>query len=177
MEDIKLELFWNDIPIGKDNAIDYAELMNIWGKGERAVRQILHKLSCFDNGDNYILVRSASNKGFYRTDDTATIKAYKNECLNKGKSTFAPVKKINRVLNANTVQVEFENNLRVARDMCGMKQLEVCDQMNKFDSNFDKSLLSKMENGVCLPTPYQLSKLAEIYNWAASDLVKADLYL
>lgn len=177
MNKCKLELFWNEIPIGKDNAITYPELIKSWGKCERDVRKILHELSLLDNGDDYILVRSASGKGFYRTDDASTIRAYKTECLNKGKSVFAPVKKINRVLNNNGQQREIENNLRVQRETVGMKQSQVCAEMKKIDKSFDVSLLSKMENGVCLPTPFQLKALAEIYRCEPSDIVKADLYL
>lgn len=176
INELKLELFWSDIPIGKQNAVTYPELMKMWGKSERSVRAILHDLSLMDNGDDYILVRSASGKGFYRTDDGSTIRAYKKECLNKGKSIFAPVKKINRVLKENTTQREIENNLRLEREAHGLKQSEVCKQMKKYDSQFDKSLLSKMENGVCLPTPFQLSKLAEIYGCKPSEIVNIDLF-
>lgn len=169
-------MYWNEIPVGKQNAVTYPELMTMWGKSERQVRSILHELSLFDNGDNYILVRSASGKGFYRTEDEATIQAYKRECLNKGKSIFAPVKKINRVLSENTKQYTFENNLRVEREKHGLKQSFVCAEMKRFDCNFDTPLLSKMENGVCMPTPFQLSKLAEIYGCSPVELVNTDLF-
>lgn len=92
-EEKKLERYWCMIPIGKENALEYPELMSLWGKNERQVRAILHELSCMDNGDNYVLVRSGSMKGFYRTDDTSTLSAYRSECLSKGKSIFAPVKR------------------------------------------------------------------------------------
>lgn len=118
--------FWDDIPIGKEYAVTYFELCQKWNCSERAVRNILHDLSLYDNGDNYILIRSGRSKGFYKTDDESEIKAYKRESK-------------------------------------GLKQSQVCDIMKRFDHAFDKSLLSKMENGVCLPTFYQLSKLAEIY--------------
>ena len=89
---------------------------------------------------------------------------------------FAPVKKINRVLSANIEQYTLENNLRVIRENLGLKQTAVCKEMKKHDSAFDNSLLSKMENGVCLPTFYQLSKLAEIYGVQPFELVNTDLY-
>ena len=171
-----LNLYWNDIPVGKENAIMYPTLRVMWGKDERTVRSILHDLSGYDNGDNYILIRSSKCKGFYKTDDEAEIKAYKRECLNKGKSIFAPVKKINRVLNADTEQYSLTNNLRVIRESKGLKQGQVCFVMKRHDRAFDKSLLSKMENGVCLPTYYQLAKLAEIYDVEPSELLKVDLY-
>ena len=172
----KLEFYWNDIPIGKENAVEYAQLIAMWGIGERQVRNILHDLSMYDNGDDYVLIRSASGKGFYRTDNEAIIKAYRHECLNKGKSIFAPVKKINRILNENASQIEFANNLRVYREAKGLKQGDVCNQMKQIDRAFDKSMLSKMENNVCLPTPLQVAKLAEIYGCSALELVNIAFY-
>lgn len=171
-----INTYWGDIPVGRENAVTYHELCTMWDCGERAARAILHELSLYDNGDDYILIRSGGCKGFYKTDDEAEILAYKRECLNKGRSVFAPVKKINRVINANTTQYDFENNLRVVRERVGMKQSDVCKQMKKHDKAFDKSLLSKMENGVCLPTPYQVFKLAEIYGVQPSELICDELH-
>lgn len=175
MNKIKLAVFWDAIPIGKSNAISYEELTIAWGINARSVRQILHELSLFDNGDDYILIRSASDKGFYRTDNHETIKAYRQECLNKGRSVFAPVKKINRVLNANTEQFQIENNLRVIRESRGLKQADVCRLIRQYDKAVDKAMLSKFENSVCLPTPFQLSKLAEIYGCEPSEIVNMDI--
>lgn len=169
-------IFWNDIPVGKKNAVTYNELCARWGCDTRKARAILHELSLFDNGDNYILIRSSRCKGFYKTDDGDEIRAYKRECLNKGRSVFAPVKKINRVLSENTMQYSLLNNLRVVRESKGIKQKDVCKLMRAYDRAFDKSLLSKMENGVCLPTYYQLSKLAEIYACTPSDLINGYSY-
>lgn len=171
-----VNLYWDDIPVGKANAVTYDALRIMWNCTERTARAILHELSLYDNGDNYILIRSGKCKGFYKTDDESEIQAYKRECLSKGKSVFAPVKKINRVLNANTEQYSLTNNLRVIRESIGLKQCQVCDVMKQYDRAFDKSLLSKMENGVCLPTYYQLSKLAEIYAVKPFELLQADLY-
>lgn len=171
-----VHLYWNDIPVGKENAITYETLCAIWNCDTRTARAILHELSVYDNGDDYILIRSGKCKGFYKTDDESEIKAYKRECLNKGRSIFAPVKKINRVLKANTEQYSLTNNLRVVRESKGLKQCQVCNVMKRYDRAFDKSLLSKMENGVCLPTYYQLSKLAEIYAVQPFELLNTNLY-
>lgn len=175
LDECKLALYWHEIPIGKENAITYPELCAAWNMNERQARKVLHELSGFDNGDDYILIRSSSGKGFYKTDDETEMKAYKRECLNKGRSVFAPVKKINRVLNANAEQYNLVNNLRVVREAKGLKQTAVCKEMRKLDRAFDNSLLSKMENGVCLPTLQQLTKLAEIYGVKPFELVNAEL--
>lgn len=172
----KLALYWEELPTGKENAITYPELCAAWNMTERKARAILHALSLYDNGDDYILIRSSSGKGFYKTDNEGEITAYRRECLNKGRSVFAPVKKINRVLNANAEQYSLANNLRVVRESNGLTQTAVCEQMKEFDPAFDNSLLSKMENGVCLPTFPQLSKLAVIYGVEAFELLNTDLY-
>lgn len=171
-----LDIFWDDIPVGKANAVTYDQLCALWQCTPREARAMLHKLSRYDNGDNYILIRSARCKGFYKTDNENEIAAYKRECLNKGRSIFAPVKKINRVLSVNADQFSLENNIRVIRESKGLRQSDVCRYMQQFDNAFDKPLLSKMENGVCLPTYYQLSKLAVILDCSPSELLIADLY-
>lgn len=171
------EFYWNDIPVGKENAVSYNTLCTMWGVDRRTVRAILHNLSLYDNGDNYILIRSSKNGGgFYKTDDPAELQAYKKECLNKGRSNFAPVKKINRVLNSQTedLQVSIFNNLRTARLTAGLKQEEVIKQMQEYDNHFDVPMLSKFENGFCIPTPYQLAALAKIYGRPTSELFRID---
>ena len=173
-----LDKYWQDIPEGKNNAVTYAALCDIWQCNERQARARLHALSLYDNGDDFILIRSGSCKGFYKTDNTEEIKAYKRECLNKGRSIFAPVKKINRVLNQNFTQLTIYNNLRVIRESKGMKQGEVCGIIQEKIHNitFDKPLLSKLENGVVLPTPQQLILLAEIYGVEPCELINTSLY-
>ena len=176
MDVLHLDIYWNDIPVGKSNAVTYDELNALWGSNTRQTRAILHELSSYDNGDNYILIRSGQCKGFYKTDDEAEITAYKRECLNKGKSVFAPVKKINRVLNANGEQYSFDNNLRVVRESKGLSQRQVCDIMSQYITAFDKPLLSRLENGVILPTPHMLLKLAEIYAVQPFELITGELF-
>ena len=176
MQEMILALYWEEIPVGKENAVSYQDLIDMWGKNKREIRKTLHELSTFDNGDNYILIRSSKGKGFYRTDNEADIKAYKKECLNMGRNVFAPIRKINRVLNQNGTQINFENNLRVVRESKGLKQSEVCKQMKRFDRAFDKSMLSKMENGVCMPTPYQTILLSQIYGVEPLELIDSNLY-
>lgn len=175
MNEMLCEVYWSELPVGKENAVDYPTLCLMWGRTERAVRDILHELSRYDNGDDYVLIRSGKTKGFYKTNDKDEIAAYRRECLNKGRSVFAPVKKCNRVLailDAVGGQFEMFNNLRVVRESVGMKQKEVCALMKMYDPAFDESLLSKMENGVCLPTTAQTVKLARIYGVEPSELVR-----
>lgn len=176
MNSSRLELYWNDIPTVKADAVHYWELCLWWNVNEREVRRILHALSCYDNGDNYVLIRSGKSKGFYKTDDKAEIEAFKKECLNKGRSVFAPIKKINRILAENADQFSIENNLRVMREGLKLKQKQVCDYMQQYDEAFDAPMLSKMENGFCMPTPFQLALLSKFYCCEPADLINADLY-
>ena len=94
-----LEKYYNDIPIGRENAVTYAELCLKWECRERKVRHILHELSGIDTGDKYILIRSSHGKGFYKTDNIAEIERYATEICNRAKNTFIPLKKIQRVIN------------------------------------------------------------------------------
>ena len=176
MNDQTLELYWHEIPIGRENALSYADLCYMWSKDKRAVRDILHQLSGLDNGDNYILIRSSNGAGFYKTDNAREIAAYRAECLNRGKRTFAPLRKIDRVLAPESGQLSVANNLKATRIACGMMQSEVCEQMQIIDPAFNVAMLSRMENDRCLPTPMQLAHLAAIYGCAARDLVSGELY-
>lgn len=48
--------------------------------------------------------------------------------------------------------------------------------MKHFDTAFDVPTLSKLENSAFLPTPYQLSKLADFYGVEPFELVAVNLY-
>lgn len=174
--DFEYEQYWNTIPIGRENAIEYSDLCLRWGVSDRVARKILQELGKRDNGDNYILIRSGTGKGFYRTDETETIVRFKQECLNKGRSIFAPIKKINRVINTQTdMQFNICNNLRVVRVSKNIKQTAVVKYVRMFDKRFDVSLLSKMENGVIIPHPLHLHYMAEFYGCEPCELVCMDL--
>lgn len=168
--------YWEDIPIGKENAWKYETLCVVWGMDKRQVRNILHELSYYDNGDGLILIRSSSGVGFYRTSDPDEIKAYRAECLNRGRRTLAPLRKIDRVLSSDSAQLSIANNLKAVRVSLGMSAAQVCRQMQTFEPAFDGPLLSRMENDRCLPTLYQLQHLAMIYRCTMQELIDLDLY-
>lgn len=176
MDECKLELFWSEIPEGKENAVTRQQLCAMWDMSDRQARKVLQQLSHYDNGDDYILIRSGMSKGFYKTTEPAEIAAYRKECLNKGRAHFAPLRKINRLAAVDAAQYSIENNLKVVRLSKGMTQPEVVGQLQAFDSGMDVSMLSRMESGRCLPTPFQLILLARIYGCEPLELVNADLY-
>ena len=169
--------YWESIPTGKENAVTYPELEQLWGMSARSVRLMLAELSRFDNGDNFILIRSSASKGFYLSDDPDEIEAYKRECRSRALKTFAPLKKINRVLaglQPDCINYSFTNNMKLVRNARRMTQDSVCARMRCVDPSFDKSKLSRLENSYALPTPQQLHALACIYGCEPSELVAAE---
>ena len=58
IDDLMIALYWADIPVGRENAATYNELCARWDCDSRRARAKLHELSVYDNGDNYILIRS-----------------------------------------------------------------------------------------------------------------------
>lgn len=175
-KDLLYQSLWEDIPVGKENALTYDDLCLLWGEKKREVRRLLHELSLYDNGDEYILIRSGKCKGFYKTDDAEEIAAYKRECLSKGRSVFAPVKKINRVINDNTMQMNVFNNIKPIRYEKGLTQNDVVSKMRFRFPWFDAPMLSKIENGQCLPTPAMCIELALIFGVEPSELFDEDLF-
>lgn len=170
--DNELEKYWRSIPVGKENAATYPELMCKWGMSNRAVRKMLAELSAYDNGDDLILIRSSGHKGFYRTNDRHDIVAYKFECRGRALKTFAPLKKINRVCRiAAEENYRFFNNMRIRRVERGLKQSEVCCQLGLRGVVIDVSMLSRLESGYALPTPALLSALADILSCEPCELV------
>ena len=163
--------YWNSIPIGKQNALDYEALQTMWGMNQRSVRYRLHELSLYDNGDNYVLIRSSKNRGFYRTDDEEEIRAYRKECLAKGRSIFAPVRKCNRILNTNSQQFTITNNLLLYRCKNELKQTDVCKWLNDKGFSIDPAMLSKFENNRALPLPSMTEEMAELYGCRAGQLI------
>ena len=100
--------YWESIPIGKENAISYGDLASLWCMDRRAVRFKLNQLSQQDNGDGFVLIRTSKMRGFYRTDNRDEIEAYRREVYNRARHTFAPFRKINRILGQNESQLVIE---------------------------------------------------------------------
>lgn len=174
-----LEFYWESIPVGKQQAVSYVTLEHFWEVSERQVRKILEHLSCYDNGDNYILIRSSRGGGFYRTADPDDIATYKRECYGRAMKVLAPIKKINRVLRAETatsLNYSLTNNIKMMRLERGLTQAQLCACVQPLGINIDESTLSKFENGYVLPTPAQLSALAFILSCDAFELLDMQEY-
>lgn len=87
-----------DIPIGKEHAITRQELAKKWKVTDREARRFIAELRAQDNGDDYIIVAFSSGKGYYRTNDREKIEHFRNEMSKRARNTFAPLKKVNRIL-------------------------------------------------------------------------------
>ena len=177
----ELLTYWEQIPYGKENAVSYDTLCANWNTNKRSVRLILNELSRLDDGSDLILIRSSKNNGFYKSDNQDEIKKFKQECLNRGRSCFAPIKKINRVLkdydNA-TFKISIVNNLaeiRLARGYTMRKTLDKAKSLNIDLKSLDMPLLSKFERGVCIPTDEQVKILARVYGVEPQSLFALEI--
>lgn len=155
-----MEKYYNDIPIGKQNAVTKEFLSAKWGLTERGVRKAIQEMRMADFGDDYIIISLSTGKGYYKSNDLAEIKAFKKEVTNRGRHTFLPLMKVNRILAAEIAPV---NRFQEARKAKGISNKQAVDYVRKHDPNFDKSTLSKIENGRCGATNLQLALLAELY--------------
>ena len=162
-----MEKYYNDIPIGKDNAISKAALMQRWEMTERMVRRTIQELRAVDFGDDYVIISSSSGKGYYKSDRLEDIAAFKKEVTNRGRHTFLPLRKVNRILAGKASLV---NNLQEIRKAKGITNKEAVEYVRRVDKNFNKVILSQIENGRCGPTNQQLALLAELYESTPEEL-------
>ena len=162
---MKLLDYYNDIPTGKKNAITKDALIRKWGMTERAVRNTIREMRLQDFGDDYIIVSRSNGKGYYKTNNLKEIEEYKKEVLNRGRHTFAPLAKVNRILAGGQV-----STLKQIRKAKGLRNVEVIAALKQTDPSFDKSILSRYENGKSIPTNEQLKILAELYEISVEEL-------
>ncbi len=95
-----MKMYYESIPIGRENAITRKELAKKWGVSDRLARATIAKLRAEDNGDDFVIVAYSSQKGYFRTDDVKEIRRFEREMCNRARNTFAPLRKARRVLRA-----------------------------------------------------------------------------
>ena len=66
------------------------------------------------------------------------------------------------------------NNLRKRRFELGMSQAELSDELKKVDSRMDVGMISRFENGVCLPLPNALKALETALQATAAELFSGE---
>ena len=99
---------YEDIPVGRENAISRKALAEKWGVSDRMARQIIARLRAEDNGDGYVIVAFSSGKGYFRTDDISEIRHFNREMRKRARNTFAPLRKARRILR-NVEDDEYDN--------------------------------------------------------------------
>lgn len=174
-----LKEMYESIPVGKENAVSKEQLAIMWGyKTERWVRKAIENMRAEDNGDEYIIVSSSHNKGFYRTNNIDEILEYKRETTNRACNTFLPLKKVNRILaEMDDIQLELvpPNRLREAREAAGLKAKDVIPIIQQYDPSFNKVTMSLIENNKALPTARQLAVMSRLYKKSTADLIGMEI--
>lgn len=170
-----LEVYRTDIPRGSEKAVGYDYLAIKWNMTRRSVRRILHDISVTEFDDGLVLIRSAFDGGrFYLTNVKEEIMRYRKELVDKAMSLVEPARILNTAIDLEGDSLSVRNRLRKVRMERKMKQTEVVEEMRKEFPTFDVPMLSKLENGIFLPTPSHLVTLARIYGTKPSDLVRMD---
>ena len=62
------------------------------------------------------------------------------------------------------------NSIKAAREALGLKQKEVASLLQEVEPRIDVGMLSRFENGVCLPTPIVANRLASVLGVDFRDL-------
>lgn len=166
---------YETIPIGKENAISKVDLCELWNMNERKVRRTVEKLRRTDNGDDFVIVSTSKRAGYYRSADRQDIKKFKKEMTNRAKHTFRPIQKANRILGVDEEQYSFTNNLKMMRIESRLWVTTVVEELKKVDPRFDRSMLSRIENGLCMPTPLQLQAFSRLYHRSIEEMVGVTL--
>lgn len=174
-----LEEMYNDIPVGKRNAINRQALTALWGISDRAARHKISEMRRLDNGDNYVIISTSNGQGYYKTDNIKDILQFKEETTARGRHTFSVLGKINRILRTNTDQMEmvYVNKLKEARVEAGLQAKDVVTVVQRYDPSFNSSVMSGMENNRCLPTSLQLSVMAELYGKEPAELIGEEIVI
>lgn len=103
------DLYYESIPIGRENAISREELARRWRMSEDAVRHKIAELRADDNGDKYIIFSSSdpSSRGYFKTAEMAEIRAFVAETINRANNTKKPLTKANRIIRRHEEQAQY----------------------------------------------------------------------
>ena len=159
--------YMNDLPTDAINAVTYSDLCALWDAKPRAVRSILHDLSVYDDGTDFVVIRS-NKGGFYKTANKLRIAEYRREVFNRGRNVFACLKKIDRVLREDSKQFSIGNNIRVYRTEKEMTMQELCRLLG---DGITPSIVAKMEDGTISPSPSLSQKIADIFGITVEALI------
>ena len=96
---------------GKENAVSKAYLSRMTGLDERAVRSELKKINeQIVEAEGVAIVSTASQKGYWKTNDLSELEAYEREQIHRAVSiimNLAPVRElINKIKESDQVKLE-----------------------------------------------------------------------
>lgn len=175
-----LERYWNDIPIGVENAVSRAELMRKWGMTDRGVRRIICELRNDERfGDAVICSSSNRNEGYYKSTEPAHISQFIRETRNRAINTLKPAKNAARVLrilqagNDQGTQGNLLCSLQDLRKAAGFSQQDFVEAMRRRGGDFNRVVLSAIENGAVIMTDEQTQYAAEILHCDPGDIYPA----
>lgn len=66
------------------------------------------------------------------------------------------------------------NNIKAAREAAGLKQKELAEILQEIEPRIDASMISRFENGTCVPTPILAERLASVLGLSVVDLFSAE---
>ena len=175
-----LEKYWEDIPTGRENAISRAALMLKWKKSDREVRRIICELRNDERFcDAVICSSSQRNEGYFKSTEPAHISQFIKETRNRAINTLKPAKnaaRVLRILQTGEGQTTQGNMLCCLRDMrkaAGVSQIEFERAMRQRYGEFNRVVLSAIENGIVVMTDEQTQHAAEILHCDPGDIYPA----
>ena len=106
-----------DIPVGRDKAISRKNLAALWGVSDREARRIVSELRTIDDGTDYVIVSNSRFSGYFRTNDPEEIKHFRNEMINRIRSTRKAIEVAEKVETRIRMQRLYEKGLEPGCEM------------------------------------------------------------
>lgn len=174
-----LEKYYSDIPFGANNAVTRAELMQKWGVSDRGVRRIISDLRNDERFRNAVICSSNRNEGYFRTTEQAHISQFIKETRNRAINTLKSAKNaahVLRILQAGDEKAAQGNMLCSLQDLrkaAGISQQDFEKAMRQRFRDFNRVVLSAVENGTVIMTDAQTQYAAEILHCDPGDIYPA----
>ena len=174
-----LKKYYDDIPFGANNAVTRAELMQKWGVSDRGVRRIISDLRNDEHFRDSVIVSSCWNEGYFKTTEPARISQFIKETRNRAINTLKPAKNAARVLrilqtgDGQTVQGNMLCGLRDIRKAAGISQQDFEKAMRQRYAEFNRVVLSAVENGTVIMTEEQTQYAAEVLRCDPAEIYPA----
>lgn len=113
-----VEILYNDIPIGRENAVTKQQLAIKWGINERRVRETIARLRLIDFQDNFVIVSFSDSKGYFKTNNIYEIKHFIAETENRAREIRKPLKRAYEVLKNIILFDDYYDEMVVEMEYC-----------------------------------------------------------